>query len=129
VTVEVDITVFACEAHQKPFLPLPAKPPAPGGAGDRLRQVVVQPVTRLGDEFGLVGAGLFVKLAQRGLRRRFAGIDATLRHLPRQPAARHVDAPSDEDQARAVDQDDPDPGPVGRKIGAAHDGRDSTPPA
>ncbi len=76
----------------------------------------MMPAGGFGEDFGLVGAGLFVQLAQRRLARGFAGVDAALRHLPRRQPGRHVNAPADEDIARRVQQHDPDRRPIGGEV-------------
>ena len=61
-----------------------------------LRQVVGQPFIHFAQEFGLVGADLFLEFAKRGLARRFAAIDSALRHLPAFDGL--VDAAADKDK-------------------------------
>ena len=63
----------------------------------------MQPAARLSQDLGLVGADLFLQLAERGLARGFARIDAALRHLPGGKACRHVDAAPDESQTGRVE--------------------------
>src|SRR5439155_16885707 len=108
--------VRAGEAHEEPFLALAFPTPAPQFPGHRRGHVVAQPLRRLGDDLGLVGADLLRELAQRGLARRLALVDAALRHLP--VLADRVDALADEDLALGVHQHDADIGAVEGIVGA-----------
>jgi hypothetical protein len=116
---QVNIGIFANKAHREPDLLLAAIPAAPHAAGDFDRQIVTVQDLALGDDLGFAGADFLAELAPRRLARRLAGVDAALRHLPCRQPRRHVDAAAGENQPRAVDQDDADPGSViGKRIDA-----------
>jgi hypothetical protein len=74
------------------------------------RQIVFQPFAEFAEELGIVRADFFLQLAERGLERRFAFVDAALRHLP--AFDRLVDALADEHQPLAIEQHHADAGPV-----------------
>ena len=78
----IDIGIAAGEAHQKPLLALAAPAPAPHARDNVHGQIVMQPAFRLGEDIGLVGADLLLELAERGLARALAGIDAAVERLP-----------------------------------------------
>ena len=84
---DVDLAFVAGEAQQEPLLDLSAITAAP--APERaFRQVVAQPFRRFVEERRRHNAGLLAQLAQGGLARLFAGVEAALRHLPFE--ARHA---------------------------------------
>src|SRR6185312_2378820 len=107
---EVNVAVAPLKTHREPFLFLSDIAPAPQPAAQRAGQIVGQPAFGLGDDVGLVGAGLFPELAERGVSRRLAPVDAALRHLPRFFFL--VDAAADENLAVAVQQHDADAPPI-----------------
>src|SRR6185437_2716228 len=55
---EVNVAVTPLKTHREPFLFLSDIAPAPQPAAQRAGQIVGQPVFGLGDDLGLVGAGL-----------------------------------------------------------------------
>ena len=79
--VDVDFALLALEAEQEPFLRLPAVTPAETAAR-AVRQIVGEPIRRLGDERRRAHVGFLEKLAAGGGERVLAGVDAALRHLP-----------------------------------------------
>src|SRR5260221_11867737 len=119
----VDLAVLAGEAHGEPFLPLPAIAALPGAAGDGARNIVDQPVGDLAELLHRADAGFLVELALRRRPGIFAGIDATLRHLPDVGFIAMFDTAgpaADEDQPRCVDQHHADAGPVRQVFIARH---------
>ena len=81
------------------------------------RQLIGQPVARLGEDLGLMRADFFVQLAHCRVARRLALVDAALRHLP---GARRIDTPADEDAVVGRQQHDADAAPIGLGRYVAH---------
>ncbi len=97
--------LVSLEPEQKPSLRLPAIASAETAAR-ALRQVVGEPLRRLGDERGRAHVGFLIEFAAGGGGRIFALVDAALRHLPfvaEERRAALVAAPADEHFARDVD--------------------------
>src|SRR5579872_2480628 len=113
---EIDLAVAPHKAHEKPFLRLSAKPPAPDTLRDLRRQIVMEPSPAFRDDFRRVGADLLFHFAQGRLARGLAAIDAALRHLPGFPhpiLARPQDTPADEYPALRIKEQNADPRPIG----------------
>src|SRR5260221_2182751 len=120
---DVDLGIPAGEADREPFLPLPAIAALPGAPGDGARNVVDQPVGDFAELLHRADAGFLVELALRRRPGIFAGIDATLRHLPDVGFIAMFDTAgpaADEDQPRCVDQHHADAGPVRQVFIARH---------
>ena len=118
----VDLVVVSGKAHGEPFLRLAAVFALPRLAHDFTRNVVFQPVSDLAEPFHRADIGLFAQFPHRRRPRLFAFIDAALRHLPRMREVdmfRPVDAPADEHQALAIEQNDANAGTIG-EIFEAH---------
>ena len=119
----VDLAVLAGEAQGVPFLRLAAIAPAPCLGGDIRRQVVGEPAARFRKQLDRPDAGLLGKLAQRGLERILAGVEAALRHLP---DVREVDVlgpvepAADEDAAITVEHHGADAGAIRKIFIAGH---------
>src|SRR5260370_21714816 len=112
---EVDIRVFSREAHGDPLLALALKAALPKALTQLCGEIVGEPTLGFRQELRLVGADLLLKLAQRGLARALASIDATLRHLP--GVAGKVDALGHENLAAGVQQHDTDAAPLAGRAG------------
>ena len=115
---DVDVAVFAGEAHREPFLFLAAIFALERDPDEMRGKIVGEPPRRLADDPRLAGAGLLFQLAQRGFTGRFALVDAALRHLPGEGAAGIdlLDAVADPDKTIAIDEHDTDARPVGQTV-------------
>jgi molecular chaperone IbpA len=114
---QIDLGFVAGEAEGEPLLLLTLET-APGlgvvhGFG---REVVQDPVVRPRQQFDRGDAGLLMQFAAGGRFQILARIDAALRELPVMRAGRSVPL-AVPDQALAVEQHDPDIGPIGVEIG------------
>src|SRR5579864_1056283 len=107
---EIHVLVAAGEAHGEPLLNLAAIASPPKVAGRFTRYFVSQPAAALRENIRLVGSDLLLKLAQCRLARRFAVVDAALRHLP--VLADYVDPSRDEDAVPRIQQHDADAGAI-----------------
>src|SRR5208283_3442698 len=78
--VDIDLRILSSKLEGEPFLLLAAIAPPPAFFLGVRRQVVAEPVRRLGEKTDAVDAGFFSQFAQGGVVRLLALIYPALRH-------------------------------------------------